>query len=99
MDFGDRERVDILEEIWFDLIESGNFNIDIYHRSGNTTGEVQNATWSLIGSVSHNSPEFPCLRGFTKTGKLHQIKWGTDLANERFAVNGITFKFSSQGSY
>lgn len=99
MDFGDKERIDILEEVWFDLIESGNFNIDVYHRSGNTTGEVQAATWSLIGSVSHNSPEFPCLRGFTKTGKLHQIKWGTDLANERFAVNGITFKYSTEGSY
>jgi len=99
MDFGDRERIDILEEIWFDLIESGNFNIDVYWRGGNTSGEIQAASWERLGTVSHYSPEFPCLRGFAKTGKLHQIKWGTDLANERFAVNGITLKFSSQGSY
>ena len=92
MGFGNRNRMDLLEEIWFDLAVAGSYSIDISHRGGNTAGEVNAASWTSLDSVSHNSPAYPVTR-LGKNHKLHQIKWGTDLKSEKFAVNGITFKF------
>ena len=98
MDFGDKERQDTLQEIWFDLIEVGDFNIDIYHRGGNTVGEVNAASWTALDSVSHNAPDYPVIYP-NKHHKLHQIKWGTDAASEKWAVNRIKFKYNQGGAY
>ena len=98
MHFGDSNRYDMLNEIWFDMGQTGSFSIDVYHRSGDTVGEVAAAAWVLVGSVSCNSPTRPVLTGFSKSARLHQIKWGTNLGDERFEVNGITFKFISDST-
>jgi hypothetical protein len=98
MDFGDRERRDTLLEIWFDLVESGDFSIDVYHRSGSTTGEVNAASWAALDSVSHYSPDYPKIN-CNKHAKLHQIKWGTGAASEKWSVNGIKFKYNIEGAY
>lgn len=92
--FGDPQRYDILNEIWFEITYSGSFSIDVYHRSGNTVGEVVASGWTSIGSISCNSAARPIVTGFSKPARLHQIKWGTNLASESFQVNGITFKFT-----
>jgi len=92
MDFGDRNRMDFLQEIWFDLAETGAFNIDLYYRGGKTVGEVEAATWSSATTLSHSSPATPVIR-LGENNKLHQIKWGTDAASEKFAVSGITFRY------
>jgi hypothetical protein len=93
LDFGNPKRKDVLSEIWFDLAEAGNYSIDVSHRGGNTTGEVNAASWTSLGSLSHNSPSIPALRGFGKTARKHQIRWRTNLQNEKFVVNGITLKY------
>lgn len=92
--FGDPNRYDIINEIWFDICSSGSFSVDVCHRSGNTAGEVLGQTWTSIGSVSCDSPSRAVITGFSKPARMHQIKWGTNAANESFQVNGITFKFT-----
>jgi hypothetical protein len=88
-----------LKEIWFDMSEVGNYSIDVNYRGGSTAGEVEAASWTSIGSVSCNSPEFPVLR-MDKTDYLHQIKWGTNLDSEKFGVSEIRFKFTvEKGGY
>jgi len=95
LDFGDAKREDLLSEIWFDLAISGNYSIHNYHRSGDTLGEVEGASWTALDTLSHYSPALPKIN-VGKTNRLHQIKWRTDAANEKFQVNGITFRFEPQ---
>lgn len=95
MSFGDAKRKDLLEEIWFDLATTGDYSIHIYHRGGDTTGEVEAASWTALDTLSHNSPDKPCIYPQI-TERLHQIKWRTDSGDEKFQVNGITFRFNPQ---
>lgn len=100
MDFGDKKHYKFLAEIWFDIAYSGDFSIDVYYRGGDTLGEVITTSWSSIGSVSCNNNERPvlhCPSDVNTSNRLHQIKWGTDLANEPFQVNGITFVYNPSG--
>ena len=83
---------DLLSEIWFDIGLSGNYSIDVHHRGGDTVGEVVAEPWVSVGSVSCNSIDRPVL-SFNKSARLHQIKWGTDAANEPFEVSGIRLKY------
>jgi hypothetical protein len=98
MDFGRPNDKDLLEEIWFDLIETGNYNIYCYYRGGNTVGECTSATWEALPEVSCNSPASAVTR-LAKTNRFHQIKWGTDAATEPFVVTGIEFKYVPGGRY
>jgi len=98
--FGNRRRWDNIKEIWFDIGLSGDFSIDVYHRTGNTVGELVEKGWTLTGTVSCNNPlraEVLDSNGSKPNinARLIQIKWGTDLLNESFQVNGITFKYES----
>ena len=95
MGFGDPKRYDNLAEIWFDIGYSGDFEIDVSWRGGDTAGEVEAASWTSIGSISCNSIDRPVLNvSPTQNQRLHQIKWGTNLKNEKFEVNGITFRYT-----
>lgn len=111
MDFGRPNDKDLLLEVWFDIVEAGDYSIYCWHRSGNTAAECANASWSThisaeVGTaisttyfeVSANNPANAVWR-FEKLGRFHQIKWGTDLANEPFVVSGIEFKYVPQGRY
>jgi hypothetical protein len=92
MDFGLPYNYKYLSEIWFDITESVDCEIDIYHRSGNTVGEIEADTWSSMGSLSCNSPSRPvCF--VNENARYHQLKWGTDAMEEKFQINGITFKY------
>lgn len=92
MDFGDAKRKDTLEEIWFGLDIVGDYSIDISYRNGTTLGELEDANWTAMDSLSHNSPSLPFIKIQT-TANLHQIKWGTDKKNEQFGVNFITYRY------
>ena len=96
LDFGNPKRKDLLLEIWADIGVSGNFNLNFFHRGGDTVGEVLSAAWTSLGSISCNSTDIPAIRNFAKSERLHQIKWGTQNANEKFEVRSITFKFEPQ---
>jgi hypothetical protein len=98
MDFGDKYRVDLLQEVWMDFDRAGAFSVDISHRSGSTVGEVNNANWTSLGSISCDSPSDPFLP-VNVNARLHQIKWGTDLKNERFQVSGIRFHYIPGGRF
>ncbi len=98
MDFGDPISKKLLSEIWFGIGYSGNFSIDVYHRAGNTVGELVLEDWDSIGSISCNSPDPPVIYT-SKNNRYHQIKWGTNLADEKFEVNWIDFKYELQGGY
>lgn len=89
MDFGDPRLMKLFKEIWFDIGISGSFSIYVYHRMGQTLGELLTQSWTSLGTISCNSPNPPALRNFGKTARLHQIKWGTNGANERFQVSRI----------
>lgn len=90
--FGNKRRYDTIQEIWFDIGEAGSFGINVQHRSGNTTGELVKSGWTDLGSISCNSPREA--RMFVNlNARLHQIKWGTSGAGEKFVVNGIIFKY------
>jgi hypothetical protein len=90
LDFGSPENKDLLLEIWFGLSNGiADYNIHVYHRSGNTVGECEGAGWLALDDVNCNSPANPVVR-LNKLGRFHQIKWGTD---------GIEFKYVRQGRY
>jgi hypothetical protein len=92
LDFGNKRRFDHLQEIWFDIGRSADFSIDLYHRDGNTVGEILNKSWDSLGSISCDSL-YAAIQDVNKNARLHQIKWGTDLKNEAFQINGIVFKY------
>jgi hypothetical protein len=98
IDFGDKYRIDLLQEIWMDFDRVGSFSVDLYHRSGDTIGEVLAQDWTSLGSISCNSPSEPKL-SVDKNARLHQIKWGTDLKNERFQVSRIRFHYIPGGRW
>jgi len=89
--FGNRRRYDELKEIWFDVGESGDFSIDVFHRSGNTTGQLRDSGWTSIGSVSCNSANESMIYVHEDPARLHQIKWG---GTGKFVISGITFKYT-----
>jgi hypothetical protein len=98
MDFGSPVDRDLLLELWFGIAYAFDFDIDVYHRSGDTIGECTGDSWASIGSVDCNSPDNAVLYT-NQNARFHQIKWGTDAADERFVVNDITYKFVRQGPY
>ena len=98
MDFGDPSRKKRLLELWFGIEQGGNFSIDVYWRGGDTLTECKNASWVSLGSVSLNNPADAVLY-CDKTERFHQIKWGTDAANEFYSVHEITLNYQMQGKY
>jgi hypothetical protein len=92
------KRKSTLCELWFGLCQSGNFDIHISYRGGDTVGEIINADWTSLGTLSHNSPADPVFY-LNQTNRGHQIKWQTDAASERFQVNWIEFRYTDQGEY
>jgi hypothetical protein len=92
LDFRNKRRKDILKEVWFDIVDGGDFSIDVFYRGGDTAKEITGAAYTLLGSISCNDPDRPFITT-TKTNRLHQIRWGTDRMNEASCVNGITFRY------
>jgi hypothetical protein len=92
MDFGAEFNMKLLAEIWFNIGNTGAYSIDVYHRSGNTVGELLAASFTSVGSISCASPARPVVM-VNKTARYHQIKWGTDLANEPWQVHDIVLKY------
>lgn len=96
LDFGNPRRMDMLSEIWFGVVEGGDYSIDVYYRSGDTVKELIASGWgSVIGTISLNNPSNPKIY-INQTAKLHQIKWGTNLDSEKFGINSITFRYIPQ---
>jgi hypothetical protein len=91
-DFGDPLRRDQLKQIWFELASTGAYKIHIYHRCGNTLGEVENTDWTTLPILYCDDPGNAMVR-YDKTARLHQIKWQTDGADEKFQVTAIKFKY------
>ena len=92
MHFGRDFEYKLLKEIWFGIALSGSYSIDVSHRSGNTMGELIGASWTSLGSVSCDDNSRPVLH-CDKNARYHQIKWGTNLKDERFRVTDIVFKY------
>lgn len=98
MHFGDPQRMDTLQEIWFSLQNVGEYDIEVYYRGGETPGETLAANYESLGRLSANSPDVPCIR-LNKTHRMHQIWWGTLNSDEPFEVTSITFKYVPQSYY
>jgi len=94
VDFGDPKRKDLLQEIWFQVLYYGDFDIHVWHRAGDTVATLEQENWVQIGTVNATAakPVVHC----SKIGRLHQIKWGTDSNSESFRVNKITFRYIPQ---
>jgi len=92
MQFGNTWQRSFIKEIWFSFVESGNYSVYCYYRGGDTVGECNSADWEALPEVSANNSDNPVIRT-AKNNRYHQIKWGTDGANEPFVVNKITFEF------
>ena len=92
MSFGNPRRFDLLTEVWFSITKKHKSTIDVYHRCGDTAGEVKAQDWTSVGSISCDSPDRPVVH-VEKNARLHQIKWGTNAVTETFRVNRITFKY------
>lgn len=86
-----------LEEIWFSLASTGDYNIYCYYRGGETVGEVENSAWTALPSLSCNNPSEPVIRTM-QDNVYHQIKWGTANKNEPFSVNAIELKAVQEGT-
>jgi hypothetical protein len=98
LDFGRPNDKDMLLEIWFDIVNTGSYSLYVSYRGGNTVAEVKNSSWTELGEVSFNDPANAITR-LAQVNRLHQIKYGTDGANEPFVINGIEFRYSPQGRY
>lgn len=98
LDLSFDNRHTLLKEIWFDLSEVGNYSIHCYYRGGNTVGECKAATWNSLDDLSVNNP-YSAVIYLSQNNKYHQIKWGTDGANEPFVVNAIIFGFEIGSAY
>lgn len=88
----------LLLEIWFSLAKTGNYNLYVYHRSGDTVGECEASPWTTLNEVSCSNPD-NAVCYTDKLNRYHQIKWGTNGGSEPFSVNAIEFKFVPQGRY
>jgi len=100
LDFGDAQRREVINEIWFGINVIGSYSLDAYYRSGETLGELIAQSWTSIGSLSCDSPADPVIYPDGLTAKrLHQLKWGTDLKDEKFEINHITFKYEAGERY
>lgn len=99
LDFGNAQSQKILQEIWFELAKVGNYSITVWHRGGDTVGEVEGKAWESLGTISCDSPTNPCLRNFSRTHRLHQLKWGTSAANEAYCVSAIVLRYLKEGTY
>lgn len=98
LDFFRPNDKDMLLEIWFDIVNTGAYSMYVSYRGGNSVAEVKNSSWEALGEVSFNDPSNAITR-LAKVNRLHQIKYGTDGANEPFVINGIEFRYSPQGRY
>jgi hypothetical protein len=102
MDFGRPNNKDLLEEIWFDISETGSYSLYCYYRNGDTVAECKNASWTALDEVSLDSPDNAVCRITNEMAiqsRFHQIKWGTDAADEPFVVSEIEFKYEPGGLY
>ena len=92
MHFGSPGYQKTIKEIWYGLTDVGNFSLHTWHRSGDTIGELLNASWTSLPDLSCNSPSRPVIH-IMKSGRYHQLKWGTDGADEKFGINHIVIKY------
>jgi len=102
IDMGNPNAKKLVSEIWFNLAEIGNYSLYVYYRNGNTPGECKNNAWVALNEISVNSPEDAVTYvtdAMMKSKRFHQIKWGTDGANEPFVINRIDFKYEVEAQY
>jgi hypothetical protein len=88
----------LLNEIWFNFVEQGSFDIYCQYRGGDTVQEVLGSAWESLDSVSSDNPQNAVVYT-NKNNRWHQFKWGTRHKNERFGVSAIEFKYVPQGKY
>lgn len=98
LDFGRPNDKDLLLEIWFDIVNTGSYSLYVSYRGGDTIAETKAASWTTLDEVSFDSPANAVCR-LAETNRFHQIKYGTDSANEPFVINGIEFRYVPQGRY
>jgi hypothetical protein len=95
MHFGQPNDKKLLNEIWFGAKYVGDFTIYVWHRGGDTIGEVENSDWDLLGGISMDSPSRAKLETHMDNSyRYHQIRWGTIGGSERFGINRIDFKYT-----
>jgi ABC-type molybdate transport system substrate-binding protein len=98
MNFSGDGAFSLLNEIWFNFVEHGVFDLYCQYRGGDTLQECLGSVWESLNNVSHNDPQNSVIYT-NKNNRWHQIKWGTGKKNERFGVSAIEFKFVPQGKY
>lgn len=93
MAFGDPFTYKRLTEIWWEIIEGGDYSLYVYWRGGSTIKEVLAASWISQGYLPLNNPARAVLTLKDAPSALyHQIKWGTDKDSEKFCISRIKFK-------
>jgi len=88
LDFGLPKHRKNLLEIWFGIVDGGNWSIDAYLRTGNTVKELTAKNWTPVGSLSLNDPADPVLRPSNTTYLSYSSLSGTPAAGE--TVTGDT---------
>jgi hypothetical protein len=99
MDFDDPNRKKLLLEIWMGFGKIGTYYVDLYWRGGDTAAECESHDWESIGTIRPCAATSAAVAYLGKNERFHQIKWGTDKAQEQFEVNRIDFYFAPQGKY
>ena len=92
----------VLLEIWFSIVSGGDYSIYVHYRAGDTEKELRGAAWTPLEEVSLNDPKNAVCRlngAIHRSARIHQIKWGTDAANEMFSVNKIEFVYQSESRW
>lgn len=99
--FGDRERLDLLLEVWFGIHTGGDYNLHVYWRGGNTVKECLAASWLSQPVLNLNSPDDAVvyMNKNVYAVRFNQIKWETDGNSEPFAINSIKYAYVIQGKY
>ena len=92
----------VLLEIWFSIVSGGDYSIYVHYRAGDTEKELRGTAWTILEEVSLNDPKNAVCRlngAIQRSARIHQIKWGTDAANEIFSVNKIEFVYQSESRW
>jgi len=87
-----------LLEIWLSINNryAASTYIHIYHRGGDTAGELENQDWVELGTIDMKDSAKPVLY-CDKTERLHQLKIRTNAATEYFSIGDIKVGYIVQG--
>ena len=85
------------KELWFNIYSGGAYDLYVQWRGGNTVKELIAESWKVIGNMNLEKPEPPALF-IDEDARYHQIRYGTDAADEPFSISWLEIVYDYTGT-